>query len=119
MNTYSVSQIAINEFGCTDTSTIDLLVEGIIEPILPSAFTPNKDGQNDEFKVRGGPFESVDLKIFNSWGKMVFDSNGTEEGWDGKYKGKEQPIGVYIYVVKVVTIDGKEFEKKGDFTLLR
>ncbi|HBF88284.1 MAG TPA: hypothetical protein DDX39_06540 [Bacteroidales bacterium] len=119
MNTYTVTQIVMNEYGCTDTMSVDLLVEGIVEPLIPAAFTPNNDTQNDILKVRGGPFSSVEMTIFNSWGKQLFHTENQNEGWDGTYKGKPQPIGVYIYIVNVKTIDGEEYVKKGDITLLR
>ena len=118
-NTYQVTQIAINDYGCTDTLTIDFLVEGIVDPFIPSAFSPNNDGQNDVLRVRGGPFSSVEMQVYNSWGRLLFESNSQTTGWDGTYKGKQQPIGVYIYIVKVITTDGVTHYKQGDVTILR
>ena len=119
MNTYPVTQIVINDYGCTDTLTTDFLVEGLVEPFIPSAFTPNNDGQNDVLLVRGGPFSSVEMQVYNSWGKLIFKSDNQATGWDGSYKGKQQPIGVYIYIVKAITIDGVEHTRQGDVTILR
>ena len=69
--------------------------------------------------VYGGPFDELEFKIFNNWGEMIFMGTNQSEGWDGKYKGEIQPIGVYVYTVKAKTRDGVEHTLKGDFSLIR
>jgi gliding motility-associated-like protein len=91
---------------------------------LPTAFSPNGDGNNDRFYVRGGGIEKSDLKIFNRWGQLVFESvdapaNEEAYGWDGTYKGKDQEMEVYAYVLNVTYIDGTTAQRKGNVTLLR
>jgi hypothetical protein len=44
---------------------------------------------------------------------------GTNQGWDGKYKGVAQPVGVYLYVLKGVLKDGRTVRMKGSITLIR
>ena len=60
------------------------------------------------------------MQIFNRWGQIVFETTRTDgRGWDGKFNGKEQPQGVYVYVIDV-TIDGTRQEHyQGNVTLLR
>jgi gliding motility-associated-like protein len=116
---YTAYLIALNNFGCTDTTHHD--VQARIVPLLdvPNAFTPNGDGINDKLFVRGFGISKMDWKIFNRWGAMVFESTDRNEGWDGTYKGVVQPSEVYHYVLDVQYSDNSRYQKKGDITLLR
>lgn len=73
---------------------------------VPNVFSPNDDGINDEFKPL---FEctpvSFEMKIFNRWGKLVYQSKSADEGWTGKEKNKELPADVYVYYVQVTFQD--------------
>ena len=114
---YSVF-LAIKEInGCIDTVRKDISV--ILMPDVPTAFSPNGDGQNDIFRVRGGPFKTMVMRIYNNWGQMIFESNDQATGWNGTFNGTEQPIGVYVWVVDVEMLNGKMIKKTGDVTLLR
>lgn len=103
--------------GCTDTACQRIIVSTV--PNAPSGFSPNGDGQNDVFYIYGGPFKKVELNVYNSWGEVIFTSTDLSVGWDGKYKGENQPVGVYVYTVVGVTEDDKEYKLSGDITLLR
>ncbi len=114
---YQVCLIASDKNGCLDTVC---RTEIISLPIgVPNAFSPNNDGQNDSFKIYGGPFKQLNLKVYSNWGQLIFESDKQAEGWDGTYKGMEQPAGVYIYTIYCVSEDGKEHKLSGDLTLLR
>lgn len=68
--------------------------------VAPNAFTPNSDGLNDTFKpVLQCPAETYSLKIFDRWGKMVFESNQPSEGWDGTVKGAPVEHGTYVWAI--------------------
>ncbi len=117
--TYRVCLQALNKVGCSDT--ICKYVDADVYPLadLPKAFSPNGDGKNDILYVRGAGIELVDLKIFNRWGELVFETKDVGIGWDGKFKGKEAPVEAYAYVMNVTFVDGTTFYKKGNVTLLR
>lgn len=117
--TYIVCLQARNKIGCVDT--VCRPVDADVYPLadLPKAFSPNDDGSNDILYVRGAGIEELDLKIYNRWGEVVFHTTQVENGWDGKYKGKEQPVEAYGFVMNVTFIDGTTFYKKGNVTLLR
>lgn len=117
--TYKVCLQALNSLGCSDT--ICKYVDADVYPLadIPKAFSPNGDGKNDILFVRGAAIEVIDLKIFNRWGEVVFQTTDAEQGWDGTYKGKEQPMEAYAYVLNVTFVDGTTFNKKGNVTLLR
>jgi gliding motility-associated-like protein len=59
------------------------------------------------------------MRIFNQWGEQVELINDKTKGWDGRYKGKAQPVGVYVYTLKAVMTDGRTVNLKGYITLLR
>ncbi|MBI4647200.1 MAG: PKD domain-containing protein, partial [Bacteroidia bacterium] len=116
---YTVMQVVGNDYGCKDTARVEINLQGMAAPVLPTAFSPNNDGNNDLLKARGGPFKEYELKVFNDWGKLVFQTNDPETGWDGKYKSKDQPVGVYVYILHVILLDDQEFNLHGDVTLIR
>lgn len=116
---YRVCLQALNKVGCSDT--ICKYVDADVYPLadLPKAFSPNGDGVNDLLFVRGAGVEAIDLKLYNRWGEIVFESTDITIGWDGKYKGKEAPVEAYAFVLNVTFVDGTTFYKKGNVTLLR
>lgn len=106
-------------FSKSPLSVKDSLIN-TTEPVIPNAFTPNGDGKNDYFKVYHLKTERlVELRIFNKWGSILFHSQDPQKGWDGTYKGKDQPIGVYGYLIKIEFPDGSLKTYKGTLTLLR
>lgn len=91
---------ATSNVGCgvaRDTVRVNVL-KGIF---VPTAFSPNNDGLNDVWKIPGlAIFNEHDVRVFNRYGEIVFmtKNNGT---WDGRYKGVDQPAGVYAYLISV------------------
>ena len=71
------------------------------------------------FSVLGGPYKELEFRIYNNWGELIFESDEQSRGWDGTREGVEQPVGVYIYTVRAVTLDDASHTLKGDVTLLR
>ncbi len=118
---FEVTQIVYNSFGCSDTAVamVTITDEQLFPPAVPSGFSPNGDGENDELKVLGGPFVEIELKVYNNWGNLIFESTVQEEGWDGTWKGKAQPKGDYIYTVKAITVEGEEFNQHGSVSIIR
>ncbi|MFL5743061.1 MAG: gliding motility-associated C-terminal domain-containing protein [Niastella sp.] len=86
---------------------------------IPNSFTPNNDGLNDVLKVYGYKIKELKLVVFNQWGEQLFESRDQSRGWDGMYKGKVQPSGVYMYVCRLVLTDGTVVDKKGAINLIR
>ena len=115
---YPVMLIVVDEAGCIDTAIVTIpIYHG---PLVPTAFSPNGDSNNDWLMILGGNFETVDFKIYNNWGQVIFSTTDPSSlGWNGKYKDEDQPIGVYVYVAKVTTFDGVEHVLSGDVSLIR
>jgi gliding motility-associated-like protein len=97
----------------------------VVDPIYcdiwaPNAFSPNGDGRNDVFRVRGNLFRisGFGLSVFNRWGERVYHSFDRNQGWDGTFKGNPADIGTYTYVIEY-QINGKPYQQKGTFELVR
>jgi len=111
-----------NEYSCRDTAiqTITIINQDeVYPPVLPSAFTPNGDNNNDTLYVRGGPFKELLFRVFNVWGTMIYETTDPTMGWDGKYKGDMQSNGVFVCTVKATTITDKEYSFSQEITLIR
>jgi len=116
---YKVCLTAYNKDNCAALACKQVPTD--VQPLvgIPSAFTPNGDGENDILYVRGAAISTLDLKIFNRWGQLVFETTSQEKGWDGTYNGQPQPIDAYAYVLQATFIDGTGKILKGNITLLR
>ena len=138
--TYSIGVIAINENGCKDSllqddlilvrnETIDTTGNGNTSPpnnlniqdeiFVPTAFTPNSDGENDILFVRGENIQDVNMMIFNQWGEIIFQSFSKEYGWDGLVENQKAQIGNYIFLVEYTSSNGLRKNHSGHITLLR
>ncbi len=110
--------------NCSLPLTINILVNDIDprEPqlMLPNAFSPNGDGNNDTFQaVASAPLERFNLMIYNRWGEQVFQSSAINEAWNGIYENEVGDIGVYVYVLQYQFVGGQEELKRGNVTLVR
>ena len=106
--------------GCIDSSTVFVKVYKGPAYYIPNAFTPNGDGINDVFKaIAPGIKQTNYFRIFNRWGKLIFETHNPSIGWDGKYMGIPQPSSVYIWIIKGEDFTGKILELKGTVTLIR
>ena len=122
--TYTITLHAFNRLGCPDST--ELLIT-VIKPesfYIPNAFTPDGDGINDVFRVFGKGFPSFHFLIFDRWGTKLFEATDQNAGWDGTFRGKPSPPGVYVYYVDVEFFSGLapvEYYKhqKGSVTLIR
>ncbi len=128
--TFRASLIKYNDFGCSDTAYIDIIIHPDFMIKIPTAFTPNPHSENDGKYNKEYPNNEVffpfvdytkeyDLLIFNRWGELIFKSKDVAIGWNGYYKGKLSPSGTYVYKLNVTFLNGKKVEKIGNITLLR
>lgn len=114
--------VATDTNGCVaqDTVGVEVIADNAI--FLPNAFTPNGDGNNDLLQVYGNlaGIRYFQLLIFDRWGEKVFETNDQYFKWDGTYKGERQEPAVYIYIMKIVHLDGTSDRTfKGALTLLK
>jgi gliding motility-associated-like protein len=111
--------VGVNKEGCMafDTIFIDEFPPCVLA--VPTAFSPNGDGNNDILYVRGNNFTEFELMIFNRWGELIFRTTDETLGWDGTYQGEAQAMDAYNYYLKGICLDGQITSSKGTITLLR
>lgn len=95
------------------------LVNNNSDFFIPTAFTPNGDGENDLLFVRGNNLQNINMMIFNQWGEMIFQSFSTSFGWDGTVNSKPAQIGNYVFTLEYTDQDGLQKKHAGHVTLLR
>ncbi len=86
---------------------------------FPDIFTPNEDQINETFKCYSLYLSDFQMKIYNSWGNLIFFSDDLKKGWDGKTDSKPAPAGPYAYWAKARDEEGNDIEVRGYFTLVR
>ncbi len=108
------------QFGCTASDTINVkLICAQDKVYIPNAFTPNYDGKNDVFYVKGKGIRSIkSFRIFNRWGQLIFEKtnasvNDRSAGWDGRFNGTPVSTGTYVYITELVCDTGEIFPVKG------
>ncbi|NNV55857.1 PKD domain-containing protein [Limnovirga soli] len=117
---------ATNDGGCTSLTQLTInVVCGNNNYFIPNTFSPNNDGVNDQFYVRGnGLFNIKSFMIFNRLGQQVYaiqntTANKASDGWNGTYKGSPVDPDVYIYMIEIICENNTVIPVKGSITLLR
>lgn len=100
--TYPITLVATNQFGCKDSLTKMITVEIGPDIYIPTAFTPNGDGLNDEFKVYGDGIQTMHLMVFDRWGGMIWQGQDVDQGWNGFTPGGVKSLRVDSYTYKLV-----------------
>ncbi len=114
-----------DESGCTASAEILLLVKQVQRVFIPTAFSPNGDGNNDVLYISAASEIKLvrNFRIMNRWGVMVFSReaflpNDPAFGWDGMFNGQRSPTGVYVYTAELELTNGDTVIIAGDATLL-
>jgi gliding motility-associated-like protein len=122
--TYTVK--ASNGAGCIAQDQVRVLVTcNEANVFIPNTFTPNSDGMNDVFYIRGRGILAVkSLKIFNRWGEMVFEKkevtpNDPKDGWNGLFKGTIASTDTYIYQLEIMCNNSQVLKYNGTISLIR
>lgn len=121
IGTFNVTLIVTNQSGCRDTASKVVEIQPRFTMYVPTAFTPNGDGLNDQFFPQGYNIDEGDFKmmIYNRWGQLIYETDS--EPWDGRMAGSEDIAQQDVYVWKIVTRDTqkKHHEYTGHVNLLR
>ncbi len=112
--------------GCTDADSVTVRVNANRHVYVPNTFSPNDDGENDRFTVYSGPEvrQVGSLQVFSRWGELVFrredfPANDDQSGWDGTFRGKTLPPGVFTWVARVEFLDQVVASYSGTVTIVR
>ncbi len=114
---FIVSLVVTNEWGCQDST------QHIIRPPMklwvPNAFTPDANGLNEFFEIKGMGVKKFNLYIFDRWGEMIFSSDNIDIMWDGKYRGEVVPEGVYIFKIIAHGYNKDKIERVGHVSVIK
>jgi gliding motility-associated-like protein len=112
--------------GCRNRGTVQVIVLCNNDNVfLPNTFSPNGDGSNDVFFVRGKGLSRVKmLRIFNRWGQIVFERanfnvNDASAGWDGTFKGAKAAPDVYVYQAEIFCDNSQVVKFEGNVALIQ
>lgn len=109
------------EQGCiiTDTQFIKIENKEVKKVAVPTAFTPNGNGTNDVLRPLG-ELSSLDyFRVYNRWGKMLYQTTTVGDGWNGKLSGVVQPSETYTWILSGKTTDGQPVKLSGKTVLVR
>jgi gliding motility-associated-like protein len=112
--------VGTDVFGCRGTDSVTINVK-VPEFYIPNSFTPNDDGRNDVFFIRGNNIEDFKLQIFNRLNQSIFITDDFNAGWNGTIQnsGKDCPEGAYVYIVTGVDELGEPVAETGIVNLIR
>lgn len=110
-------QVRVTEGNCNKRIAINVIEECELEFFVPTAFTPNGDGLNDDVEFFGDEFDSFEFKIFNKWGEVMFKSNSKRIKWDGTYRNGNAISGTYLWIA-TCSKAGQTKKFNGQITLL-
>ncbi|MBL7772819.1 MAG: PKD domain-containing protein [Chitinophagaceae bacterium] len=114
--------VSTSTFGqCSTTDSIWIQRDCYLN--IPNAFSPNGDGLNDYFIPRellSSGLSVFRMNIYNRWGENIFTTSSIDgRGWDGKFNGKLQNQGVYVYIIDAMFKNGVKKTYEGNVTLLK
>jgi len=118
---FTVTMSVSTESGCSDEISQIVHIPSPYYFYVPNAFTPNGDGINETFKPYGFGFnpEKYEFLIFERTGRLIFQTNNFEQGWNGFDNGKMVPFGTYVYLIRTENMEGDPKEYMGTVTVVQ
>lgn len=118
---FPYSLIVTTQFGCSDTAKGIIYIDDIGTNYVPNIFSPNNDGVNDVFLVKGRNITSSHMKIFNRWGTLVFNSADALIGWNGINSETHSMCadGTYFYIIEITLGNNRTYSFDGYVQLVR
>lgn len=119
--------ITVNKIGAYSVVVVNsncgisdnILIDNCPHIYTPLAFTPNNDGLNDIFYIKGISVYDFELNIYNRWGELFYQSHDINEGWDGTHNGERVPEDVYVWQVFYRGLINAPHKMLGSITLIR
>jgi gliding motility-associated-like protein len=116
-DTYSIVVVATDNHGDKVEETFTIEVLPVEEVFFQNGITPNGDGINDTWEIKGlDKCPDCLVEIFNRWGQKIFSSVGYSDAWDGTFEGEVLPTGTYYYVIDY---KNDKIASKGAVTILK
>ncbi len=103
--------------GCENSDTVQIILDGAL--YVPNTFTPNSDGINDFFEIKGQEIKTFEIWIFNRWGELIYNTKSMTDSWDGTYKNVPVQIDTYIWKIKYLDYQKNYVDLTGHINVLR
>lgn len=111
--------IVTNQYNCSSGDSVSLFLACPPVVLVPTGFTPNGDGMNDEFNTYSKHITYFHVQVFDRWGTLIFESDDVSRGWDGTFGGRKMPIGSYAFLISYRDLEGVPYQRNGNVTLIR
>jgi gliding motility-associated-like protein len=118
---FNYSLFVSTQYGCSDTATGIIYIDDIASNYIPNIFTPNNDGANDNFFIKGKNITNSTMQIFNRWGTLVCNSTNALIGWNGINQNNNSVAddGVYFYIIEITLGNNRTYKFNGNITLIK
>lgn len=118
---YVIQLIVSNQYLCADTIRKTIMIEPDFVFHIPNAFTPDGDGLNETFSGTGTFITTYNMKIFDRWGNLIYQTDDIAKAWDGKANnGKElAQMDTYVYSIEITDVKNRQHQYKGTVSLIR
>ncbi len=97
--------VVMNNKGCVDTIVQCMAVDPLYTLYIPSAFSPNGDGDNEFFQPKGAYIKTFEMYIFDRWGMELYHTKDIKDGWNGKVKDGSKICQEDSYVYNITATD--------------
>lgn len=111
--------IATDEYGCVNSDTILVDINGYMDVFVPNIFSPNGDGFNDLLVINGPRLYNYTIEIYDRWGKKIFVSNEQKDYWDGSFNGSLLAPQTFVYMLSGETVLGERITKEGNVSIIK
>ncbi|MEM9983761.1 MAG: PKD domain-containing protein [Bacteroidota bacterium] len=116
----TVEVSVVSEAGCELTLSREVKIYQIAYAVVPSAFSPNGDGINDEFYISGHNLINLQFSVYNRWGQLIYQTDQLDFRWEGEtMNGRSVGVGTYVYHLQALDAHGNTQEKSGTVTVIR
>ena len=112
---FNVTLFITDQFGCANNAGDSVYIGPEFLFFIPNAFTPNGDGKNDSYYGFASGITEYNMRVYDSWGNELFETDDLSEGWDGD----GFPADAYVYVVQLTDINNVKHKYVGEFSLIR
>lgn len=117
---YPVSLDIVDKDGCMWKREAVVEVKEVFGLTIPTAFSPNGDGYNDDFLIGAWQVSYLFFEVYDRWGRLVYSTEQPDFRWAGKdMKGVDLPEGVYVYRARATFYNGRKTDESGTITLAR
>ena len=117
---YSITYVYIDSNGCSNAICKDVsILKSKYTIYVPTAFSPNGDSLNDVLCISKANCNITEFIIYNRWGQQVYNLINQQDCWDGTLNGNPQADGIYLYLLKAISINCQNISFQGYITLIR